>query len=87
MKKWLAVTDHTPEYYRHRLDVINKELQSYRDMSRYQIGSAGYATAIEILRAQVEQLQTIADTMFYELKMWSDQETAGMREYKKACCG
>lgn len=81
------MAEHTAEYYQHRLGVVEKELKSYRDFSHYQVGTAGYSRSVEQLRAELEQYKTIADTLFFELKLYCKHETRGMREYKKACCG
>lgn len=54
------MAEHTAEYYQHLLAVAEKELASYRDVVRYQVGVNGYSTEVQILRAEIDRWKRIA---------------------------
>ncbi len=65
---------HTPEYYESLLERTVKDLESWRNLAKFQVGTAGYDREMELLRADRDRWKAIATAKAEEL----------LAEYQKA---
>ena len=65
---------HTPEYYESQIERLEKALESWRNLARFQVGTAGYDREMELLRADRDRWKMIATAKADKL----------LREYQKA---
>jgi hypothetical protein len=51
---------HTPEFYESQIRRLTEDRDSWRELARYQIGTAGHNQAVELLRADRDRWKAIA---------------------------
>jgi hypothetical protein len=58
---------HTPEYYESQIERLKKDRDSWKQLARFQIGTAGHSTEVELLRADRDRWKMIASARANEL--------------------
>lgn len=51
---------HTPEYYESQIARLKKDRDEWREVARFQIGTAGHNQEVELLRADRDRWKMIA---------------------------
>lgn len=74
--------EHTSEYYEHQIAMLKEQLDSWRELARYEVAHNGLDRNIELLKADRDKWRKIAD----DLALATDDEErhVALREYSRA---
>lgn len=73
--------DHTSEYYENQIAKLKEQLDSWRELARYEVAHNGLDGNIELLKADRDKWRKIAD----DLALATDEEErhAALRAYSR----
>lgn len=72
---------HTSDYYEHQIAMLKEQLDSWRDLARYEVSHNGLDNNIELLKADRDKWRKIAD----DLALATDDEErhSALRAYSR----